>query len=160
MAQTVKHLPTMRETGGQSLGWEDLLEKAMATHSSTLTWKIPWTEEPGRLPSMGSHRVGHDWSDLAVAVILIRRIPRWLNGQEFTCQAWDASLVFGSGWSPAEGNGNPLQYSYLENPTDRGAWQATVHGVTKESVMTWLLNNKNHNKSSLLLIAVYSQIMY
>ena len=42
-------------------------EKAMATHSSTLAWKIPWTEEPGRLPSMGSHRVGHDWSDLAAA---------------------------------------------------------------------------------------------
>ena len=43
----------------------DKTEKAMATHSSTLAWKIPWTEEPGRLPSMGSHRVGHDWSDLA-----------------------------------------------------------------------------------------------
>ena len=45
----------------------DLLEKAMATHSSTLAWKIPWTEEPGGLPSMGSHRVGHDCSDLAAA---------------------------------------------------------------------------------------------
>ena len=44
----------------QSLGWEDPLEKEMAAHSSTLAWKIPWTEEPGRLQSMGSHRVGHD----------------------------------------------------------------------------------------------------
>ena len=56
----VKRLPAMRETRVPSLGCEDLLEKEMATHSSTLAWKIPWTEEPGRLQSMGSQRVGHD----------------------------------------------------------------------------------------------------
>ena len=56
----VKRLPTMWETRVQSLGWEDLLEKEMATHSSILAWKIPWTEEPGRPQSMGSQRVGHD----------------------------------------------------------------------------------------------------
>ena len=56
----VKRLPIMRETWVQSLGREDLLEKEMATHSSTLAWKIPWAEEPGRLQSMGSQRVGHD----------------------------------------------------------------------------------------------------
>ena len=56
----VKHLPTRQETRVQSLGQEDLLEKEMATHSSILAWKIPWTEEPGRLQSMGSQRVGHD----------------------------------------------------------------------------------------------------
>ena len=55
-AQTAKHLHTMRETRVQSLGREDPLEKEMATHSSTLAWKIPWTKEPGRLPSMGSQR--------------------------------------------------------------------------------------------------------
>ena len=60
VAQMVKHLPTMRETWIQSLGWEDLLEKEMTTHSSILAWKMPWTEEPGRLQSMGSQRVGHD----------------------------------------------------------------------------------------------------
>ena len=60
MAQMVKCLPTMQETRVQSLGQEDPLEKEMATHSSTFAWKIPWTEEPGRLPSMGSLRVGHD----------------------------------------------------------------------------------------------------
>ena len=60
VAQMVKRLPTMREAWVQSLGWEDLLEKEMATHSSILAWKIPWTEEPGRLQSMGSQRVGHD----------------------------------------------------------------------------------------------------
>ena len=62
VAQTVKCLPTIRETQLQSLGWEDLLEKEMATHSSTLAWKIPWMEKPGRLQSMGSWRVGHDWA--------------------------------------------------------------------------------------------------
>ena len=60
MAQTVKRLPTMRETWVQFLGWEDPLEKEMATHSSILAWKTPWTEGPGRLQSMGSQRVGHD----------------------------------------------------------------------------------------------------
>ena len=60
-AQMVKHLSTMRETRVQSLGWEDPLEKEMAIHSSTIAWKIPWTEEPGRLQSMGSQRVGHNW---------------------------------------------------------------------------------------------------
>ena len=60
MAQMVKRLPTMRETQVQSLGWEDPLEKEMATHSSTLAWKILWTEERGRLQSMGLQRVGHD----------------------------------------------------------------------------------------------------
>ena len=60
VAQMVKHLPTMQETWVRSLGWEDPLEKEIATHSSTLAWKIPWTEGPGRLQSMGSLRVGHD----------------------------------------------------------------------------------------------------
>ena len=60
VAQTVKRLPTMRETWVQSLGQEDLLEKEMATHSSIFAWKIPWTEQPGGLQSMGQPTVGHD----------------------------------------------------------------------------------------------------
>ena len=60
MAQAIKHLPAMRETWVRSLGWEDPLEKEMATHSSTLAWKIPRMEEPGRLQSMGSQRVRHN----------------------------------------------------------------------------------------------------
>ena len=60
LAQRVKCLPAMQETRVRSLGWEDPLEKEMATHSSILAWKIPWTEEPGGLQSMGSQRVGHD----------------------------------------------------------------------------------------------------
>ena len=62
VAQMLKHLSTMWETWVQSLGREDLLEKEMATHSSILAWKIPWTEEPGRVQSMGSQRVGHDFT--------------------------------------------------------------------------------------------------
>ena len=60
VAQRLKHLPGMRETWVQSLGWEDPLEKEMAAHSSTLAWRMLWREEPGRLQSMGSQRVGHD----------------------------------------------------------------------------------------------------
>ena len=57
----VKNLPAMQETRVRSLGWADPLEKGMATHSSILVWRIPWTGEPGGLQSMESQRVGHDW---------------------------------------------------------------------------------------------------
>ena len=83
-------------------------EKQMAPHSSTLAWRIPWTEEPGRLQSMGSLRVGQDWATSF-------HIPPSCIG---------------------EGNGNPLQYSCLENPRDRGAWWAAVYGVAQSQ--TWL----------------------
>ena len=60
VAQMVKNLPAAQETWVQSLGWEDPLEKEVAAHSSILAWEMPWTEEPGGLPSMGVTRVGHD----------------------------------------------------------------------------------------------------
>ena len=60
MSQTVKQLPAIQETWVRSLGYEDPLEKEMATHSSTLAWKIPWTEEPGRLQSVVLQKVRHD----------------------------------------------------------------------------------------------------
>ena len=82
------------------------MEKEMATHSSVLAWRIPGTGEPGGLPSIGSHRVGYNWSNLAAAA---------------------AAAAFPHG----EGNGTPLQYSCLENPMDGGAWWAAVHGVAK-----------------------------
>ena len=91
----------MRETWIRSLGWEDPLEKEMATHSSTLAWKIPWTEEPGRLQSMGLLRVGHNWAT-------------WLS--LFTFMHWRRS---------------PLQCSCLENPRDSGLWWAAIYGVTQ-----------------------------
>ena len=80
----------------------------MATHSSTLAWKIPWMEEPGRLQSMGSQRVRHN---------------RATSLSLFTFH-FSLSCI-------GEGNGNPLQSSCLENPRDGGAWWATVYGVTQ-----------------------------
>ena len=73
VAQTVKRLPTMWETWVQSLGQEDPLEKEMATHSSTLSWKIPWMEEPGRLQSVGSQRVS---LVLVNQIKMKKRIPK------------------------------------------------------------------------------------
>ena len=66
VAQMINNLPAMQETQVPALGQEDLLEKEMATYSSVLAWRILWTEEPGRLQSMGSYRVGHNWIDLAL----------------------------------------------------------------------------------------------
>ena len=73
MAQTVKHLSTMRETRVRSLGWEDLLEKEMAIHSSTIAWKIPWTEEPGkgRKESPHVHRVTKSGTQLSDFTYLV-----------------------------------------------------------------------------------------
>ena len=78
VAQTVKHLPTMRETQVRSLGREDPLEKEMATHSSTLAWKIPWMEECDRLQSMGSQRVGHDWAT-SLSLLFIYLFLFWIR---------------------------------------------------------------------------------
>ena len=91
------------------------VEKAMAPHSSTLAWKIPWMEEPGRLQSMGSQRVRHDWTT-------------WLS--LFTFMHW-------------KGNGNPLQCSYLENPRDGGAWWAAVYGVAQSWTRLKLLSSSS-----------------
>ena len=76
----VKNLPAVQEMWIRSLDWEDPLEESMATHSSILAWKIPWTEEPGGLQSMGSQRVGQYRSDLACThaeSIKIRRLTAW-----------------------------------------------------------------------------------
>ena len=69
VAQMVKNLPAMQETQVQSLAWEDPLEKGMATHSSILAWRMPWTEEPGGLQSMGLQRVRHDWATDTTTVL-------------------------------------------------------------------------------------------
>ena len=72
VASLVKNQPAMREIWVRSLGWEDPLEKEMATHSSILAWRTPWTEEPGGLQSTGSQRIGHNWtSDLTVVSLIL-----------------------------------------------------------------------------------------
>ena len=89
VAQTVKHLPAMLETWVQSPGWEDPLEKEMATHSSILAWKIPWMEESGGLQSPGSQRVRHDWaSSHASQADLFLKLPPFL----FSCLCSHCSL--------------------------------------------------------------------
>ena len=77
VAQTVKHLPTVWETRVRFLGREDPLEREMATHSSTLAWKIPWMEEPGRLRSMWLLRVGHDWATSLLLFTLTQWRRKW-----------------------------------------------------------------------------------
>ena len=91
----------------------------MATHSSTLTWKIPWAEEPGRLQSMGSQRVGHDW---ATSLSL------------FTFMHWRRKC-------------NPLQCSCLENPRDWGAWWAAVYGVAQNLTRLKQLSSSSSSSS-------------
>ena len=98
----------------QSLGWEDPLEKGMVTHSSILAWRIPWTEDPGRLQSMGSQWVGHGFHFHLKALSPPQGFSWWLSGKESAHNAEDTGdlgLIPGSRRSPEWGNGNSLQYS-------------------------------------------------
>ena len=128
----------------------------MAALSSTLVWKIPWTEEPGRLQSMGSRRVGHDWAtslSLFTSMHWRRKwqptpvlLPRKSHEQRRLegCSPWRPWGSDTTEWlhfhfslsCTGEGNGNPLQCSCLENPRDGGAWWAAVYGVTQNR--TWM----------------------
>ena len=90
VAQMVKHLPAMQETPVGSLGWEGPLEKEMATHSSTLAWKIPWTEEPGRLQSKSSQRVRHDWMTALYTQLQIAFFFPLLSSFEWYCSCYSA----------------------------------------------------------------------
>ena len=108
----------------------------MATHSSTFAWRIPWTEEPGRLQSMGSLRVGHDWA---------------------TSFHFSLSCI-------GEGNGNPLQYSCLENPRDRGACWAAIYGVIQSRTQLMRLssssNSDNYTSEFTVLMTEMWQIYF
>ena len=106
----------------------------MATHSSVLAWRIPGMGEPGGLPSMGWHRVGHNWSNLAAAAAAEVKDPPPNVGD-----VRDLDSIFESGRSPGEGHGNQLQYSCLENPMDRGAWrlQSIVSHRVRPIEATW-----------------------
>ena len=87
VAQTAKHLSTMWKTQVWSLGREDTLEKEMAIHSSTIAWKIPWTEEPGRLQSLGSQRVGHEFTFTFTLTLVLHILGRILALGSETCEA-------------------------------------------------------------------------
>ena len=93
----------------------------MAPHSSTLAWKIPWTEEPGRLQSMGSRRIGHDWAT---------------SLSPFTFMHWRRK------WQPT-------QCSCLENPRDGGAWWAAVYGVAQRTRLKWLSSSSQRTPMEL-----------
>ena len=136
VAQMVEHLPTMQETWVQCLGREDPLWKEITTHFSILAWRIPWTEEPGRLQSMGSQIVRHDCAtslnnnntvpkhtklkttELRNRQSHNRGFPGGSNSKESTCNAGNLGSILGSGRFPGEGNVNPLQYPCLENSMD------------------------------------------
>ena len=93
VAQVVKNLLAIQETHFSSLGQEDPLEKGMATHSSTLAWRMPWIEKPGRLQSVGSQRVGHDWVANTISSndnLYVQGFPGGSNGKE---SAWNEGNI-------------------------------------------------------------------
>ena len=120
----------MQETQVRSLDWEDPLKKEVAIHSSTLVRKFSW-------PGQDKPRSPEDCFQTQSHLVLNDTIYGTLGfpcssvGKESACNAGDPGSIPASGRSLGEGNGNPLQYSYLENPMNRGAWQATVHGVAR-----------------------------
>ena len=102
----------------------------MATHSSNLAWEIPWSEDPGGLQSMGLQRVRQDLVTEHTACVNFL-FPGGSEVKNLPANAGDLGLIPGSGRSPGEGNGNPLQCSCLENPRDGGAWWAAVYRVAQ-----------------------------
>ena len=124
VAQMIKNLPAIRETWVQSLAWEDPLETVMATHSSILAWRTPWTEESY---SPWGRKVLDTTEQLSTT-----EPTGGFSGNELVCQGRRhryVSSVPGLERSPGGGYGNSLQHFYLENPMIRGAWWATIHRV-------------------------------
>ena len=136
VAQTVKHLPAMQETLVRFLGWEDPLEKEMAIHSSTLAWKIPRMEEPDRLQSMGSKRVGHDW---ATSLSLFRAStpdmqmtpPLW---EKVKRQAEEWGTIFTSHISNSKWSRSVVSDSLRPH----GLPGSSVHGIFQAIVLEWI----------------------
>ena len=153
VAQMEKTLPAMQETRVWCLGWEDPLEKGMATHSSILAWRIPidrgawWATV---------HGVAKNWTWLKNSSLCIMShsknyiysFPTGLDGKESTCNAGALGLILGLGRSPGEGNGNSLQCSCLENPLHRGAWRFTFHGYD------WATNTYMYTTSYLIHLSL------
>ena len=139
----------------------------MATHSSTLAWQIPWMEEPGRLQSMGSLRVGHDWTTSLSLFTFMHWRRKWhptpvlLTGKSHGwrslvgCSPWGWEESDTTEWLHfhfslsclGEGNGNSLQCSCLENPRDGGPWWAAVYGVTQSQTRLKRLSSSSSSSS-------------
>ena len=156
-AQVVKNPPATQDDWVWSLAWEDPLEKEMATCSSIPAWEIPWTEEPGRLQSMASQRVSHNWAkkpspslcDVCVVVMYTcvcniiwgtsQLVLMVKNPPANAGDLRDAGSIPGLGRSPGGRHGSQLRYFYLENPLDRGTRWATVYGFAKsQTQLKWL----------------------
>ena len=133
--QTVKRLPTMRETRVLSLGREVPLEKEMATHSSILAWKIPWTEEPGRLQSMGSQRVGHNWLQSKYKVSGHHHSEYHLNETVFHFYLPDRQCNYGNHPQSQFPEGNPRFHpfhSYIKNHQKASEEEEEREGVGRK----------------------------
>ena len=154
----VECLPTIWETWVWSLSWEDSLEKEMSTHSTILAWRIPRTEEPGGLQSMGLQRVRHDWVTSHTHTMVAEGFPGGSVVKNPPANAGDVGSIPVLGRSPGDGNDNPFQDSCLGNPMDRGAWQDTVHWVAKSSTQLSDWNNNSSNKGRKKHLQVYSVI--
>ena len=178
MAQRLKRLPLMQETWVQALGWEDPLEKEMATHSSIPAWRIPWMAEPGRLQSAGSQRVGHDWVTSLRTYCWSRQwhptpvlLPGKSHGRRTPvgCSPLGSVELDTTEWLHFHfslsciggGNGNPLQCSCLENPGDGGAWWAAVYGVTQSRTqLKWFSSSSKDLLYSIGDSSQYSVMTY
>ena len=110
----------------------------------------PYAVWQGHQPWSPLHDNSHVWSRKAIfpGSVYDQELPRWLNVKNLHANAGDMDLIPESGRSPGDGNGNPLQYSCLGNPMNRGAWWATVHGIAKELDMAQQLNNNINDQSS------------
>ena len=152
MVQWVKNSTAMQEIQEiwvWSLGWEDPLEKGMATHSSILAWRTIGAEKPCGLQSLWSQRLRQNWSHWAHSQRTHQVVPVVKNT---SANLGDLHSTPGWGRSPREGNGNPLQYSCQENSMNRRTWWASVHGFTK-SRHNWGTNTHAHTHS-LFLVSV------
>ena len=134
----------VQETPVQSLGWEDTLQEGMATHSSILVWRIPWTEKPGGLQSVGSHTAGHNWSDWAC---VCPRLSTWRWGESVELSRWaQFNHLSPSKWRPLSMVREKEERSAAWNreATRQGLWATTL--AEWDPVQTYELQ-KSKNKS-------------
>ena len=139
----LKNLSTIQETWVWSLGWEDPLQKQMATHCSILAWRIPWTEEPGGLQSRGLQIIRIEWLTLSLMAFK-SAFPGSSAVKNLSVVKEMCAGSLGQEDSPGEGNGKTLQYSCLGNPMDRRAWWAIVNEVAELNT-TWWLHHPHHH---------------